>query len=573
MDNLVGQKLGKYQIESLIGRGGMASVYLARQGSLARAVAVKVLPPNLLHDETFIKRFEREADASSRMQHPRIVPVHDFGEENGIPYIVMAFIDGGSLAQKIKDKGPLPLEETARLLEQIAEGLDYAHQHGIIHRDFKPSNILLDKNNNAYLSDFGIAKVSQETAQLTGSGIVGTPTYMAPEMFKQELPTPAVDIYALGITLYQMLSGQTPYEGTTPVQLMYAHLNEPVPMITSLREDVPPELQIVLDKAMAKNPAERYVTAGDMTKSFQLALRGELTADAPATATLPANERKTSAPVPVATIPEVSASKENAVSPDREGQRKKRNQRVLQVIVALLIVCGVINLCSRIGDFFNGPKQPDSSDSLPAFDTRPISTELGDAKTLDVTLRLSAGHASVEALSEDNTVQAMNGTYDGRGDAKVTPDYQVLGDRGILKVEPENEGDMGFIETIEISLIQKVPIKLDVNSGAGELVIDLSELMLEDFRLLAGAGQVTLTLPEFGNFDADLKLGAGETILNVPDDLEVRIEYTGGLSTIEVSNDRFTDKGDGVYETDNFGSAENQVRITIAAGIGSVKIR
>ena len=271
MSDLVGQALGQYELLDLVGKGGMATVYRARQQSIGRVVAVKVLPAAFMHEETFLKRFQREVQAIALMQHPRVLPVHDYGEDRGIPYIVMAYIDGGSLAQRIKEEGPLPLPDVVRLIEQIAEGLDYAHEQGVIHRDFKPSNVLLDSRGNPYLADFGIAKVSQETAQLTGSGIVGTPFYMAPEMFSGDAPSTSVDIYALGVTLYQMLSGELPYKGDTPVQLMYAHLNQPVPDICAVRADAPRAVQQVLERAMAKDPADRYQSAGDLAAALRQA--------------------------------------------------------------------------------------------------------------------------------------------------------------------------------------------------------------------------------------------------------------------------------------------------------------
>ncbi|MBN1311427.1 MAG: serine/threonine protein kinase [Anaerolineae bacterium] len=350
MDNLAGRTLGQYAINKLIGRGGMASVYLARQHSIGRMVAVKVLPSHLMSDETFQKRFQREVKAVALMQHPHIIPVHDYGEDDGIPYIVMAHIEGGSLAQLIQEKGALPLGDVVRLIEQIASGLDYAHQQGVIHRDFKPSNVLLDKQNNAYLSDFGIAKVSQETVQLTGSGIVGTPTYMAPEMFKQELPTPAVDIYALGVTLYQMLSGTTPFEGTTPVQLMYSHLNEPVPSIASVRQDIPAAVQIVLDKAMAKRPEDRFSTAQELADMLRRAAEGdtlEMTVVPPPPAATqvvhPASMEKQRAYQPVAIRP----------SPAPTGIRRNWQAALALAIMVLSILWmtrpGLIFLLALIG--------------------------------------------------------------------------------------------------------------------------------------------------------------------------------------------------------------------------------
>src|SRR5574341_228809 len=275
MSDLTGQTLGQYEIVRLIGRGGMSSVYLARQKSINRMVAVKVLPQHLMSDETFLKRFQREVQAVALIQHPRISPVHDYGEHEGTPYIVMAYIDGGSLAAHIQKTGPLPLGQVERLTAQIGEGLDHAHKLGIIHRDFKPSNVLLDTHGNAYLSDFGIARISQETSHLTGSRIVGTPTYMAPEVFKQEAATPAVDLYALGVTLYQIISGVAPFEGTTPVALMYAHLNEPVPSIEAARPGVPPAVQIVLDRAMAKAPEDRYPSCADLANQLRRALAND----------------------------------------------------------------------------------------------------------------------------------------------------------------------------------------------------------------------------------------------------------------------------------------------------------
>jgi serine/threonine protein kinase len=275
MSDLTGQTIGQYEVLGLIGKGGMASVYRARQPSMGRIVALKILPNYFMHEETFLKRFQREAQAIARLQHPRILPVYDYGEDRGIPYIAMAYVEGGSLSQVIQEEGGLSLDEASRLLDQIAEGLDFAHERGVIHRDFKPSNVLMDGKRNVYLADFGIAKVSYETAQLTGSGIVGTPAYMAPEMFKSEPISHSIDLYALGVTLYQILSGSAPFEGTTPVQLMYAHLNQPVPNIAELKEGLPSDIQTVLDTAMAKNPEERYPNAGALAEAFRDALEGK----------------------------------------------------------------------------------------------------------------------------------------------------------------------------------------------------------------------------------------------------------------------------------------------------------
>ncbi len=271
MADLTGRELGPYHIVRRIGKGGMAEVYLAEQPAMQRQVAIKVLPAHFLQDETFLERFTREAKVIASLEHPRILPVYDFGEEGGQPYIVMRYVSGGMLADRVAG-GPLPVEEVLRLLSQVAEGLDYAHQRGVVHRDLKPSNILLDEEGNAYLTDFGIAKVAETTASLTGSGIVGTPAYMAPEMAEARPPTHQVDLYALGVTLFQMLTGELPYKAETPIGLLMAHATKPVPDVRVLRPDLPPAVQYVIEHALAKNPAYRYRSAGEMVAALQKAL-------------------------------------------------------------------------------------------------------------------------------------------------------------------------------------------------------------------------------------------------------------------------------------------------------------
>ncbi len=270
MTELTGRRLGQYAILEEIGHGGMANVYRAVQTSIGREVAVKVLPAAFLQDRTFLERFNREVKVIANLKHPRILPVHDFGEEGGLPYIVMAYMEGGTLADYIRlSQNGLPLNEVVRLVEQISEGLDFAHRRGIIHRDFKPSNVLLDGEGNAYLADFGIAKVSEATAHLTGSGIVGTPHFMAPEMSEAGSLSPLVDIYALGVTLYQMLTGRVPYEAPTPMGVLLAHVSKPVPDVRLLRPDLPDAVQVVVEKAMAKDPQTRYQSARELASDLQ----------------------------------------------------------------------------------------------------------------------------------------------------------------------------------------------------------------------------------------------------------------------------------------------------------------
>lgn len=272
MTELVGQRLGQYQVIDLIAKGGMATVYRARQTSMGRDVALKVLPAILMHDDSFLERFNREVEVIARLQHPHILPVYDYGEFEGMPYIVMAYLRGGTLADRITREGPMPPAEVVRVVQQVADALDYSHSMGIIHRDFKPSNVLLDEQGNTYLSDFGLAKVTESTVRITGTAILGTPTYMAPEQAGPGDLTPAADVYALGVAVFQMLTGRVPYDAPTPVGVLMAHATQPIPDIRRVRPNLPNDTQIIISKAMAKSVEQRYPSPGEMATALSYAL-------------------------------------------------------------------------------------------------------------------------------------------------------------------------------------------------------------------------------------------------------------------------------------------------------------
>ncbi len=272
--------LDRYQIVAELGRGGMAMVYRAHDPRFGRDVAIKVLPREFLHDPMFRERFAREARMIAQIEHSAIVPVHDYGEYDGQPYLVMRYMPGGSLAERIQQQGALSMEETQPILARVAAALDAAYQRGIIHRDVKPANILFDQYGEAYLSDFGIVKLTESTMQLTGSGIIGTPAYMAPEMANPEELTALVDVYALGVTLYEMLSGDLPYKAPTPMGLMLAHVTKPVPDIRETRPDMSADVQAVLARAMAKHPADRYQSSSALAADFTRVAQGRQVGEA-----------------------------------------------------------------------------------------------------------------------------------------------------------------------------------------------------------------------------------------------------------------------------------------------------
>ena len=213
-EDLSGQQIGGYEILNVIGHGGMATVYRARQISMQRIVALKVLPRQFLLDDTYMQRFHREVEIVSRLEHRNIVPVHDYGEADGQPYIVMRYMPAGSVDDLLAE-GPLEMELAVKILEQIAPALDYAHSKGVLHRDLKPSNILMDDNGDAYLTDFGIARVlgeNQGGISITTRHVVGTPAYMSPEQAQGQPLDSRSDVYALGVMLFEMVTGQRPFQ-------------------------------------------------------------------------------------------------------------------------------------------------------------------------------------------------------------------------------------------------------------------------------------------------------------------------------------------------------------------------
>ncbi|MBV6433876.1 MAG: Serine/threonine-protein kinase PknD [Bryobacteraceae bacterium] len=284
MSNLLNQSLGRYHILEQLGEGGMATVYKAYDTRLETDVAVKVirtenLAPSVL--ERALKRFEREAKALARLTHPNIVKVTDYGEHEGKPYLVMVYLPGGTLKQRLGK--PIPWQEAARLLLPIAEALDFAHSQNMIHRDVKPSNILLTERGQPMLTDFGIAKILdlEETQDLTGTGVgVGTPEYMAPEQWTGKASALS-DQYSLGVVLYEMLTGRKPYTADTPAAILLKQATEPLPRPGQFARDLPEKVEKILLKALAKNPEDRYPSMGGFAAALESALSGTTAAARP----------------------------------------------------------------------------------------------------------------------------------------------------------------------------------------------------------------------------------------------------------------------------------------------------
>lgn len=272
MDLSPGSVLGSYRIVAPLGRGGMAAVYKAYDPALDRDVALKVLPPEFLHDPAFAERFRQEARVAAKLEHQQIVPIHAYGIDDGRPWMAMRLVKGGALADRLR-RGPLSPGEAARLLRDVAGALDYAHARGVVHRDVKPANVLLDEGGRAYLADFGIAKMLEGSAFTTATGFVqGTPSYMAPEQAMGSRVDRLADVYALGIVAFECLTGRVPYTGTTPVAVLMKHVQDPVP--EPVEAEVPRPLTAVLRRCLAKTPAERWASAGAFAEALELAASG-----------------------------------------------------------------------------------------------------------------------------------------------------------------------------------------------------------------------------------------------------------------------------------------------------------
>lgn len=313
MDGLIGEKFGPYEITAKVGEGGMAEVYKGYQQSLNRYVAIKILRKELAQDSNFVERFRREALAVAELNHPNILHVYDAGAAKGVYYIVMAYVEGGNLKDVIL-RGAMAPEAAADIAAQLADALDHAHRQGLVHRDVKPTNILMTREGRPLLTDFGIAKALHESQGLTQTGTsIGTPEYMAPEQIQGQSVDGRTDIYALGIVLYEMLAGWTPFTATTPVATLYKQVNDAPPPLRQANISIPPWLDGIVMKCLAKIPQDRFQRASD----FAAALRQRRVIDTPTT------------PAPVPTP---------QPAPTAPARPKRRGRMVPLLILAILVL-------------------------------------------------------------------------------------------------------------------------------------------------------------------------------------------------------------------------------------------
>jgi serine/threonine protein kinase len=370
----------------------MATVYLARQESMGRYVAVKVIHQAFAGDPSATERFQREAKIIAQLEHLHILPVYDFDSTHIPPYIVMRYMQAGTL-KDIMQRTKLPLEDIAHIYTQIGSAVDYAHKQGVIHRDIKPANILVDIDGNAFLTDFGIAFLTEMGGSLTGTGsTVGTPGYMAPEQATSHQVTGQADVYSLGVVLFELLTGQPPFIGETPMSVLLKHINDTVPSVRTVDPTVDGKLDAILQKAMAKDPSERYQTAGDLANALrdQLTLPlskpmrlVEVVRESVTTQNLPASDKLT----PRSTAAEVPGSIA-AVSLDETTVQTMQQQisryKFLSIALTLLVIVGGLLLFLLLRE-----RDEERVSNIEASSTAFYTTQTARAPTITPTLTAS----------------------------------------------------------------------------------------------------------------------------------------------------------------------------------------
>jgi len=587
------EKLDRYEIVEVIGQGGFATVYRALDTELDRLVALKELKPFLLQDEGWVRRFRREAKAIARLDHPRIVAVYDVGESDDRLFIVMRLVDGPSLEELITERGRLTWEDTVQNMTALADGLDYAHNQGVLHRDLKPANILLDPERGAQLTDFGLAKLAGEhSLSMTASGsVVGTPHYIAPEVWEGQSATTQADIYALGCILFEMITGEKVFKGETPPAVMMAHF-KPLELPQRWPEGVPVGLSEVLKTALATQPAQRYANAAALVddlvaltesrsvevspgpiKAEQLVAEAQpdaadLTGEAadsqldaipttpppPESSQYPPAAEKLSEPLsPVAppSLPPQSDEQPSTPEPVSRIKRKRRKSGrsgcgwlvALGIVgLVLLVGIGLGGFCSAAGGLFT---LGNIFKSLPTVEVGP--TQFKDifasvpetSDPVEVDLKFDAGRLFLAPGAETGLIEGT-ATYNV---PQLEP--RVITSSNMIRLEHETALGLANItaqnaeNTWELKLGAQ-PIELDIEANLiKEGRFELGGLSLYDLTINPGAGEMTVLFSDLNPIEMNeltFKTHAAEATLNNLANAhaqEVNLDVTAGAYTLD----------------------------------------
>lgn len=405
-----GSNVGPYRIIEQRGQGGMATVYKAYHPALDRYVAIKVLHQAFKEDPNFLARFQREARVVAHIEHPNIVPVYDFAEHEGQPYLVMKYVEGETLKARLQ-REPLTKQEALQIIDAMGSALSYAHDMGILHRDIKPSNVLLTEEGDVYLADFGLARIAQSgTSTLSSDVMLGTPQYISPEQARgvDDLDQ-GTDIYSFGVVLYEMVVGRVPFNADTPFSIIHDHIYTPLPLPQALNPNVPDDVERVLLKALAKDRSDRFDTVADMVAAFHAAVNGE---------------PLVMEPVPVGGSTLVPVDKEVSSLPSEQADRKKEKPRRSWLWVAAGLLIAAFSLLSLLG-------------------------ALNDARLVGALGELSGTPRDEDSRAGDGTLRFQELTEEAEALRETDPEgaarrYIELGDLWMEQGDPVNAGKAYF---------------------------------------------------------------------------------------------------------------------------------
>jgi predicted Ser/Thr protein kinase len=478
-----------YEVEREIGRGGMAIVYRAIDRQLRRTVALKVLPPELAQGPAVIERFQREARMAAAMDHPNIIPIYRVGHSESLLYLAMKYIEGRPLDAIIADQGALPIPVVLLVLRAGASALAYAHEHGIVHRDIKGGNLLIDQTGRAVVTDFGVARAIDTAAMTQTGSVIGTPYFMSPEQCAGKVAGPQSDQYSLGVVAFQMLTGSVPFEADTLAAIMHHHFFTPVPDVTKVREDVPPALSAVLERILSKDPARRFET----TAAMQAAIDAIPLTDAEreqGQAMLRNLARGTAVPpVRTSALPPLADTMVVVAAHDafmRSAERIKRVRRRASVGVAITVAAGLTLMFGR-----QALAPPARTAALAPTKATSVTVATPSPSPPRVTGAESAGATTGERAS--GTRPALTGRS---------------------RASPATSAESAATTAIATPDTATGKLRVRAIPGTADIVIDgttIGQGAIVDRDVLAGTRRLHISAPGYDEFDTTIVVRAGET--------------------------------------------------------------
>ncbi len=524
-----GSVLGeRYQLTQTLGEGGMANVYLAHDLILDRDVAVKVLRLDLQNDPDTLRRFRREAMATLELSHPNIVNIYDVGESNGQQYLVMEYVRGTDLKKYIALNFPIPYARVIALMTQILSAVQTAHDHHIIHRDLKPQNILVDENGTAKITDFGIAVALSENSMTQTNSLLGSVHYLSPEQARGSMPTRQSDIYALGIILYEMLTGTVPFEGESAVSIALKHFQQAIPSVRDFDPRIPQALENVVMKATAKEPSQRYTSVSAMSADLATSLDASRAHEAPFRPDAAADMDETKVITPIATSATKATATDEAAETERKAKPKKK-RRWRKRYTALLILLGLL----IAGGVALAVIWPNADVKVPDV----IGMTQADATTKLTDSKLNVGTVKKSASSKYAKGEVMVTTPEAGDSVKSDSDVDLVISSGVKKVKVDDyEGDVYADVAAELRAqgftVKKRTVTRDsADAFSGQI---LSQSIKAGKKVVPGETTIKLTVAKVTDDDDGEGVSSGSgTVSTAPASSTERSSETPSVSSSE----------------------------------------